>query len=777
MQSIIWQELTPINGDPIFDGLDPFLAGHLQRLGFNRREQIDAFLDPEKYIPTPPDALPGMEQLVEKLVQAIRHQQPIWVWGDFDVDGQTATSILVSTLQELGATVRFHIPVRAFESHGLNIPWLQKIHDLEGNLVLTCDTGISNHEAIQFANSLGMQVLVSDHHALPGSLPQAAAIVNPRLLPVGHPLEGLSGAGVAFKISEALFDQYGQSNAAKKNLDLVALGLVADMATLLGDTRYLVQCGLNALRSTDRLGLKILFEIAGIENSHLNESHIGFGIAPRLNALGRLGDANQAVELLTTRDAVKARVIAHTLEGMNAQRQLLTRQVMGAAEAQIQDKPEILEEPVIMLTHAEWHAGVIGIVASHLVERYHKPVILVTTPAGGLAHGSARSFEGINITEIIASQAALLNNFGGHPMAAGFSLATENLKEFQKGIQKSAGTFAQAAVKKPILLIDKIFLLSNLDFDLAQEIELLSPFGPGNPKPVLASRNVQITKTSPIGRQKEHLKLVVQDQDGVSQTLLWWNAGDVELPEEAIDLAYTLRASDWQGSQQLQIEIMDLHPAAAQPETKRTNKMKILDERNNQDPLNFLTSLPDGACIWAEGEDERSLVNRLAGEHPGLVAANRSRLIPSPVLVIWTPPASSVLLRQALQKVKPSKVIVLTGNELEFDVESFKLKLVGLLKFAIQHYQGVVSLSRLAIAMALSESTVSIGLDWLQYQGSISVNQQEDDTLVVARNGSGQDAELAQVFREDLEIRLEETAAYRRHWAKGEIKKLIPGSL
>ncbi len=277
------------------------------------------------------------------------------------------------------------------ESHGINIPHLQEILDHGAKLILTCDTGITAHEAVEVARTRGVDMIITDHHDLPESLPPAVAIVNPKLLPEEHPLATLSGSGVAYKLSEELFARFGRSNEAARQLDLASLGLVADLARLTGDARYLVQRGLEALRNTSRLGLQIIMEMAELVPAALTEEHIGFVIGPRLNALGRLGDANPAVDLLTTTDAVRARVLATQLEGLNAQRQLLCSQVTRAAEAQLQADPALLTKPVLVLGHPSWPGGVVGIVASRLVERYRKPAILFSTPAGEPAHGSARS--------------------------------------------------------------------------------------------------------------------------------------------------------------------------------------------------------------------------------------------------------------------------------------------------------------------------------------------------------------------------------------------------
>ena len=315
--------------------------------------------------------------------------------------------------------------------------------------MVTCDTGISSHEPLRLARTRGVDVIVTDHHDLPESLPEAYAIVNPKLLPGGHPLSGLPGVGVAYKLAELLYERAGHAGETEGFLDLVALGIVADLALQSADTRYLLQRGLPVLRQARRVGLQVMMEISGLQPAYLTEEHIGFVLGPRLNALGRLDDANPAVELLTTPETGRARVIATHLEGLNARRRLLTDQVLKGALAQIEKDRTLLEQAVLVLAHPDWPAGVIGIVASELAERYNRPTILLAAPPGQPARGSARSIDGVNITAAIAAQKDLLLGFGGHPMAAGLSLDPAHLTAFRRGISRYVERALGGAAPRP----------------------------------------------------------------------------------------------------------------------------------------------------------------------------------------------------------------------------------------------------------------------------------------------------------------------------------------
>ena len=510
----------------------------------------------------------------------------VCVWGDFDVDGQTSTALLVQTLQALGANVTYYIPIRGKEGHGIHIESLKPIIDNGAKLIITCDTGITAHEAVEYANSRGVDVVITDHHELGETLPNASAIVNPKLLPEDHILTNLAGVGVAYKLAEALLHSQGSKVERRISpntlLDLVALGLVADVALLKGETRSLVQRGIQILRNTSRIGLRVMAELSATSLKSLTEETIGFNFAPRLNALGRLGDANPAVELLLTHDPARARVLATQIEGLNAQRRLLTNQVYEAAEAQLRENPDLLSEPAIILTNQNWPGGVVGIVANKLVERYHKPAILFTESNHGVLRGSARSVEGLHITEAITTQKDLLLGFGGHPMAAGLALESQKLADFRKGLGKAIETQLGKMVREePTLQIDAWLDLNELNLELAESLEALAPFGAGNPALNLATHKVQLRSVSTIGKAKEHLRLNVEDESGNVQSLLWWGGAGAELPEEGskFDIAYSLRASTFRGQKQVTLQFEEFRIVEEAPPELRKRKTEIVDYR------------------------------------------------------------------------------------------------------------------------------------------------------------------------------------------------------
>jgi single-stranded-DNA-specific exonuclease len=787
-----WLDPHPVDVPASFADLKlhPLIAQTLVRRGISDPTAARAFLHPDEMPSTP---FPGIENAVEIINLATRNKEMIGVWGDFDVDGQTSTALLVQTLRAIGANVLYYIPVRGKESHGVHIESLGPIIDNGAKLIVTCDTGITAHEAVDYANSRGVDVIVTDHHdpdraersaALSLSkgrsgydLPNAKAILNPKLLPGEHPLANLAGVGVAYKLAEALFESQrpalsnvegskveGQPTSADL-LDLVALGLIADVALLKGETRSLAKKGIQALRETKRLGLKVIAELSGTNLETLTEETIGFTFAPRLNALGRLGDANPAVELLLTNDQSRARVLAAQIEGLNAQRRLLTSHVYEAAEAQLRANPELLAEPAIVLSHPNWPGGVVGIVANKLVDRYHKPALLLTESEDGILRGSARSIEGLHITEAITANKDLLISFGGHPMAAGLSLHNNNLTAFRKGLGKAIEAQLGSIVREePTLQIDAWLGLDEVNLELADALETLAPFGAGNPELVLATRRVTLKSVTEIGKTKEHLRLQVEDESGNTQSLLWWGGAGEPLPDPSIlrrtqdnaslregdkfDIAYSLRASSYRGQRQITLQFEEFRAIEEASVEISKPRLEIRDLRRGTSNVERLTL---NVLIWAEGAEKPK-------------GKSRFELHPADELAIYTTPPSPAELRKALEIVKPKMIYVFAVPPAEENPDAFLNRLAGLCKYALNQRSGKATIHELAAAMASRENAIQIGLEWLAGGGHLSVEVEDDEVTL-----STHKPEANQYLQKELYIALRgglnETSAYRKYFA------------
>lgn len=745
-------------------GGHPLVAATLARRGILTAAQARAFLDPDAYEAASPYDLPDLSRAVERIEMSVARGERVCVWGDFDVDGETATTVLVEALRARGADVVYHIPGR-HESHGVHRPALERIIADGTRLVVTCDTGSTAHEAIAYAQTQGVDVIVTDHHDLPSQLPPAHTLINPKRLPTDHPLHGLPGVGVAYKLAEVLYENNGLTIEADRALDLVALGVVADVATLTGDVRYLLQKGLRALRHTSRLGLQALFQSAELNSDGLTEDHIAFVLAPRLNALGRLANATLAVELLTTDDLTRARTIASEVEGLNSRRQLLTKQVLDAALAQMAHDPSLREARALVLAHPTWPASVIGIVAGRLAERFGKPTVLISAPPGKLARGSARSVPGCDIHAAIAMQADMLYRFGGHPMAAGFSIEPQRIPEFRAALARTVEAMTGGIPARPSLQIDAYLSLSDLSLDLIAQLNRLAPFGPGNPPVCLATRNLRLISAATIGRTDEHRKLIVEDEAGTTQTVLWWHGADWPLPEGHFDLAYTARASDYRGQLEIELEWMDAREAERPSVVvqEEAPAVEIVDYRRASDPGTLLRRLlaGEGIQVWAEGEVPH-----------GVQGLSRDELPAGETLVIWSAPPGPDELRAVMKRVSPRRVILFATDPDLDKLALFLQRLAGLVRHSLRLHEGQMSLSALAAATAQRETTVQAGLQWLAAKGQVRIVTSAGNQVTLAA-GNGQRSAEVEYWQHRVVALLEETAAYRAYFARANAATLL----
>ncbi|MEW6502461.1 MAG: single-stranded-DNA-specific exonuclease RecJ [Chloroflexota bacterium] len=747
-------------------GDNSLLAQTLVRRGLKTFEKARAFLDPRFYRPADPCELPDMEKGVNLIHEAIRTGKKIAVWGDFDVDGQTATTLLVSTLRSLGGQVEYYIPVRERESHGVHINGLERMLNNGVKVILTCDTGISAHNAADFLKQHGITFVITDHHALPTSLPSADAIINPQRLAEDHPMHTLAGVGTAFVFSQLLCHQASKPEIAEEHLDLVALGCIADVAVLRGDTRYWVQRGLEMLRNPRRPALLQLMQNAEINPAHLNEQHIGFSLAPRLNAIGRLGDANPVVNFLLSTDSQAIAVFAAQLEGYNSQRRFLTDQVFLAALQQIDQDPRVLDYAVLVLHHPEWPGGINGIVASRLAEIFQRPVILLSSPPGQPMRGSARSVEGINITEAIASANHLLIGFGGHPMAAGLALQPENFHEFRRRVSAHVEYQRTHHQQKPAITVDAWLKINELDLKWIEELEKLAPFGAGNPPLVFASRNLTLLDSTPIGKTQEHLMTIVEDEEGNTRRVIWWQGARSMLPEGRFDLAYHARPVNFGGDLEVQLEWIVARPLEMDSITiSKTTRLEVIDFRTSQSLIEEITrkNIPSEQILfWADGAVTLDIPVK-----------QRWELTPAETLVICTPPPSQKVLSEAIQQVRASRIILGWLEPPVDKPQSFLHALTGMIQYVLKKNSGKASLLRMAAALNQREETILTGIEWLAGKGFIRIMERDGQSLTIAEGGIP-DPLLAREMEARLRSLLEESRAFREFYRQASSDSLIP---
>lgn len=507
-----------------------------------------------------PMLLTDMDKACQRIMEAIDREETIVVFGDYDVDGVTATALLYQHLKGMGANVKCMLPSREGDGYGLSRNAIQSIHDKGYQLIVTVDNGISAVEEAEFAASLGIDLVITDHHLPPETLPHAVAVVDPRREDDHSPFKGLCGAGVAFKLCAAL-DGCPPEEMLDYCGDLAAVGTVADVMPLTGENRTLVKAGLRLLRQTDRPGFAALLDEVGLTGKPITAENVSYAIAPRINAAGRMDNAVTALQLVLCEDEARAEELAHKLNEINAARQETELEIVRAAQEQLEKEPSILEDRVILLWGKDWHPGVIGIVASRLVEKTGRPVIVVSVDEHGEGKGSGRSVQGFNLHSCISACADLLLRFGGHAMAAGLSVREENLPELRRRLNEWAARECPV-LHTPPLTCDLSIHLDRVTVESVRRLERLAPYGAENPTPVFLLEKAVLEGVYPVSDGK-HSRLRLR-QGNACLYAVWFGMRPEQLPYstgDVVDAAMNLSVYEAPRGAQLSGRIIELHPA------------------------------------------------------------------------------------------------------------------------------------------------------------------------------------------------------------------------
>ena len=546
---------------PLMDsGLTPILSQFLYNRGFHSPDQALAFLSKDD-VSHDAALLPGLEQAVERLKAAVRNRERVAVFGDFDVDGITGTAIMARALTSLGVDVIPYIPHRVEEGHGLNTDAVSRLAAQGATLLVTVDTGVTAFAEVAAAQDMGVDVIITDHHLAPQGAPDACATIDPRLPDSTYPFPYLTGAGLAYKLCEALLESFGTSAQEQLGtlLSLAALGTVADVAPLLDENRSLVRRGLEELARSSSTGLQAMFRTARIEGVAFDAETIGWVLAPRLNAAGRLDHANVSYRLLVTDDAGEAEGLALQLEQQNRDRRTMT------AEAYQKARSLVEPAPLIMVGDESFSPGIIGLVASRLAEEFHRPAIVLSL-GPDVSRGSCRSIPEFDIGSAlheVAPRVEGILRFGGHPQAAGFTVLTSSLDSLRSWLTSVAQDALSGQVLQPRLDIDVELPLRDLPRDIYPTVQRLAPFGAANPAPLFLSRNVQLMSNRPIGSNGDH-KLLKLKESGIT-----WDAiafrNSCLLPEnvDRVDVVYAIEIDRWKSHQTLRLNVKDVRPAVA----------------------------------------------------------------------------------------------------------------------------------------------------------------------------------------------------------------------
>ncbi|MFF2588473.1 single-stranded-DNA-specific exonuclease RecJ [Peribacillus butanolivorans] len=637
--------------------ITPLVAALLVNRGLDTIESARSFLFVKNQTFHDPFLLKDMDKAVYRIKEAIQNGEKIRVFGDYDADGVTSTTVMMTTLTRLGADVDFYIPNRFTEGYGPN-PMAFRLAAEQGvKVLITVDTGISAVDEAKLASELGMDYILTDHHEPGPELPEALAIIHPKLEDSSYPFEDLAGVGVAFKLAHALLGELPEDL-----LEIAAIGTIADLVPLKGENRLIAAKGIEQLRLTRRPGLVALMKVANIQQEALNEETIGFAMAPRINAVGRLGDADPAVDLLMSENLAEATELANEIDDINKERQAMVAAMAEEAIQEVEENFPPESNGVLIIGREGWNAGVVGIVASKLVERFYRPTIVLSYDREkGHAKGSARSIAGFDLFESLSTCRELLPHFGGHPMAAGMTLKIEDVQELRDRMNMIAKEQLSEEDFTPITNLDGATTLAEVSIQTIQEMSLLAPFGVTNPKPKILIDSVQLSSVRKIGANQNHLKVQLEDSENHKLDGVGFGLGhyvDEIAPHAEVSVIGELSINEWNNIKKPQIFVQDVS----------VNHWQLFDYRGKGQAEKWLAEIPDHnrkIVIFSEDIYRRY---PFLQNHPDLVLikneqeADQLDCMQGHVVLMDMPPLRE-LLKRVIENKKPSRIYAHFSHE------------------------------------------------------------------------------------------------------------------
>lgn len=573
--------------------LAPVVAGMLIARGITNKEEAERFLHGGKDHFHDPFLLDGMEAAVARIRQALKEQAPIRVYGDYDADGVSSTALMTYALRRLGACFDTYIPHRQTEGYGMNVRAIDLAKESGVSLMITVDTGISAREQVAYAASLGIDVIVTDHHEPPELLPDAVAVINPKKQSCPYPFKSLAGVGVAFKLAHALLEE-----PPLDLLELAALGTVADLMPLEDENRAIVKLGLQRMQTSAFKGIRALLDVSGVTDKEVTAGHLGFSLAPRINASGRLEHADEALALLTTEDREEAERIAESLDELNRDRQRIVEEMTADAIAMFEEQERQGHQRVVIVAREDWNVGVVGIVAARILEKVYRPVIVLSIDREtGLAKGSARSITGYDMHRALTACSELLDHYGGHQAAAGMTLHRDHVPELRRRMDMLAEQWLTDDQLVPVMVADCALEMGDITIELIRQIGQLAPFGMGNPSPRFVFSDLHVKEKKALGRDKQHLKLLLADParaEAAPVEALGFGRGewlDQVSATAKIDLLGELGVNEWNGVRKPQIVIQDMRIPHAQ----------VFDWRAVKQAVSKFLSMPSSASSEQPG--------------------------------------------------------------------------------------------------------------------------------------------------------------------------------
>ena len=537
------------------------IAKVLANRGIESLKSSHDFFNPSNDQLHDPFMMKNMDIAVNRISKNIQNQKPILIFGDYDVDGTTGASLLYLGLKDLNAIVEYYIPHREKEGYGLSSGGIDYAHSIGADLLITCDCGINAFQPVDYANEHGVDIIITDHHIPDKKLPNAYAVLNPKQKGCEYPFKGLCGCGVAFKLISALSEKSGiGQNVGLNYLDLVALATSADMVPILDENRVLVHGGLDQLEESKSPGIHQLLVQTGLVGESLNVGKLVFGLAPKINAAGRMGDANRTVELLTTSDKTRAEELASILVRENKRRQLIQEDIVNDAIRLVHSQVDLENNKVVIIGSKGWHPGVVGIVASRIKDEFSRPAIVIAFDKEGIGKGSARSIPNLDLYEALSYAAKFLEGYGGHPMAAGLTVREDKFENFKSLFLRNVNKILTNDDLIPAISIDGEMALTDINSRFMRFLEKLGPFGPGNMRPKFVSRNLSISGQPRLMGKGEHIRFIVS-QNGRNYPAVGFKLSshyEDLIRGVPVDIAYVVEVNQWQGQSNIQLNVRDI---------------------------------------------------------------------------------------------------------------------------------------------------------------------------------------------------------------------------
>lgn len=701
--------------------------------GIKTEQEMYEFTHPLETPLTSPDVFVDMPKVVDRLQKAINEKETIVIYGDFDADGVTSTSVLYKTLTFLGANVHYFIPNRETEGHGFDNKALIKLMTtVKPKVIISVDCGISDVDAVKFVNSFKtIDIIITDHHEAPEILPEAFAIINPKAQnSLSEALSAkqieyltyLAGCGVAFKVAQALLTRFKKSEYIYELLPFVAVGTISDIVPLLGENRYYVAKGLELISQGKHYGLKTLLESAGynVENGVTSEQ-IAFGVAPRINASGRLDTVESALKVLISDNQQEIQMAVTTLNELNKVRQRLCQEVFEQADKMVNPN-----DPAIILAHPDWHVGIIGIVASKFVEKYYKPTFLMTfDKEKGLYRCSARSIEGVPLYDVLKENEALFDGFGGHKLAAGLSFSTEksSFEDVKKALNETVQSYVSSTELKPFVKIDAVVEPNEVTINLINEISKMEPFGAMNPAPIFEMDNLTVKQKKLMGSDNSHLRLIL-GKDASEMTAVWWSVGNINVnPSDIVDIAFYPQINEFNGNVSVQLVLEDIHSDALEQENLDQPKYKIYDNRTKTDILpnvnDYLKTTKLNIKVFAESKyilDTLKPYSQIA-----LKTFTREDIEPCDVVMFFDYPADKKTLDEILEKARPKGLHFMHYEPKVLDEADILKTFNGMIKYACHNNGGIIEFVRCASFLDKSVEVIQKLLDLYEKSGFIKI--------------------------------------------------------